>query len=393
MRQRILAFVAALRSHGIAASPAEVVDAFHAVTVLGVERPVLRESLAACLVKSASDRPIFDRLFAKFFPTPAKPKLGPHSPSPREIASGSSKRASPEGIVAPRQTRQPKKLDRPLRQLLHSHEQRGPAHPKEAPRHSSDLVHDGFGRDAPPMLGPQRLADCLWRELHTADLDELREVLDKLRKAFKRRLARRVRRRRRGSLNFRATFRRAVTTGGTFVYPVFHKRKPKYLDLVVLCDLSYSVAQASQFFLSCLAATEPLFRRTAYYGFIDRAVELEVCEGEIRPVQALDFHARSDFGAVLTTMESSLQRHVHRNTLLLVLGDGRNNFRPPATHVLATLADRARAAAWIQPERPERWGTGDSAFPLYAKHCDIVVRASSPAELVRELPRALSRWI
>src|SRR5213594_1194828 len=68
MRSRILGFVQALRAEGIDVSLAETMDAARAVAAAGVEREVLRESLAACLVKNEDDRPLFDRLFDAAFP-------------------------------------------------------------------------------------------------------------------------------------------------------------------------------------------------------------------------------------------------------------------------------------------------------------------------------------
>src|SRR2546430_14354097 len=68
MRSRILVFVQALRADGVDLSVAETMDGVRAVAAAGVEREVLRESLAACLVKDEEDRPPFDRLFDASFP-------------------------------------------------------------------------------------------------------------------------------------------------------------------------------------------------------------------------------------------------------------------------------------------------------------------------------------
>src|SRR5262245_30152886 len=68
MRERIHAFVQALRGQGVEVSVAEGLDAMWAVAAAGVEREVLREALAACLVKDEGDRPIFDPLFDELFP-------------------------------------------------------------------------------------------------------------------------------------------------------------------------------------------------------------------------------------------------------------------------------------------------------------------------------------
>src|SRR5262249_7678286 len=63
MQERILAFVHTLRTSGVRISVAETLDAVRGVTVAGVEREVLRETLAATVVKDEGDRPVLDRLF------------------------------------------------------------------------------------------------------------------------------------------------------------------------------------------------------------------------------------------------------------------------------------------------------------------------------------------
>src|SRR5438309_3784085 len=68
MRARILDCVRTLRAEGVDVAVAETMDAARAVAAAGVEREVLRESLAACLVKDEDDRPLFDRLFDTAFP-------------------------------------------------------------------------------------------------------------------------------------------------------------------------------------------------------------------------------------------------------------------------------------------------------------------------------------
>ena len=50
---------------------------------------------------------------------------------------------------------------------------------------------------------------------------------------------------------------------------------------------------------------------------------------------------------------------------LLVLGDGRTNYRDPATEVLAELVAASRHAHWLNPEPESAWGGGDSAAQRY----------------------------
>ncbi|MCC7129217.1 MAG: hypothetical protein IT297_02360, partial [Anaerolineae bacterium] len=68
MDERIVKFIAALRSAGVRVSIAESTDAFRAIECLGIkDREVFRISLRASLVKDASDIPVFEELFPIFF--------------------------------------------------------------------------------------------------------------------------------------------------------------------------------------------------------------------------------------------------------------------------------------------------------------------------------------
>ena len=50
---------------------------------------------------------------------------------------------------------------------------------------------------------------------------------------------------------------------------------------------------------------------------------------------------------------------------LLVLGDGRNNYRNPETDLLEHMVNASRHAHWLNPEPKHLWGSGDSAVPRY----------------------------
>jgi uncharacterized protein with von Willebrand factor type A (vWA) domain len=70
---------------------------------------------------------------------------------------------------------------------------------------------------------------------------------------------------------------------------------------------------------------------------------------------------------------------------VVILGDGRNNLRPARADLLREIARNCRAVVWLNPEEPERWGTGDSAIVQYARE----VRAHVGARNLHELERGL----
>jgi len=69
--------------------------------------------------------------------------------------------------------------------------------------------------------------------------------------------------------------------------------------------------------------------------------------------------------------------------VLLILGDARNNRRPPRADLLAAARARVRRVVWLNPEPRERWDTGDSVIATYARHADVVVECGTLAELER----------
>src|SRR5207249_2229062 len=75
------------------------------------------------------------------------------------------------------------------------------------------------------------------------------------------RLARRQRQARRGRLDFRRTIRASMSSGGVPARPRFRARRPARPDLVALCDLSGSVAAASELMLGLVAPAADWFRR------------------------------------------------------------------------------------------------------------------------------------
>jgi uncharacterized protein len=156
---------------------------------------------------------------------------------------------------------------------------------------------------------------------------------------------------------------------------LFRRPRPGKTDLLALVDLSYSTATAAQFLLALLSPAHACFRRVTLLAYVDTPVEISVEDGHVIPHEPLDLNARSDFGKVLQKLGDQHEPRLGRNTVLLILGDARNNRRPPRADLLARLRHRVRAVFWLNPEPPERWKTGDSVMAVYARHADFVFAA------------------
>jgi uncharacterized protein with von Willebrand factor type A (vWA) domain len=380
MRARILGFVQALREDGLAVSVAESLDAVAAVAAAGVERPVLREALAATLVKDEADRPAFDTRFDAMFPAGGAP-----APRPRKgrrgrglAAAGGAARAgrgSGGGRAEP-----PRREDDAER----------PRTARADPRERTAAERRGDAERPAPARGMRRRILALpFREYTALDLEDAHAVARELAARLRGRLARRTWRTRRGRLDFRRTIRSSIGAGGVPARLHFRARRPGRPDLVVLCDLSRSVAEASGILLALLAPLGRHFRRVQLFAYVDHLCPVTLEGGHVVPDGPLDLHARSDLGRVLVELAGRERVPLGRSTELLVLGDARNNRLPPRADALRALRDRVQRLVWLVPEPRARWDTGDSVLGLYAPFCDAVVECVNLAELVRALRRTL----
>lgn len=227
-----------------------------------------------------------------------------------------------------------------------------------------------------------------------AELAAMRAIVRPLARRLAATARRRRRLRRRGALDVRKTMRRALATGGVPLNPAWRQRHRSRPRLLLLCDLSGSVAEFAKFTLSLLHALHGELPRLRSFVFTDGLAEVtdlvESSPGVIdtrllmsRPgVVRGDGH--SDYGAVLQQLADEQGSALTADTVVIVCGDARCNFRPPRPELLRALDGRVRAIHWLNPEPADDWDTGDSRIGQYAPSCDTVTE-------VRTL-RQLSKW-
>ena len=249
--------------------------------------------------------------------------------------------------------------------------------------------------------GPEDVARTLRRPLPEdldflnatrADTAAIREALKPLARKLAARLARKRRSRRDAPLDFRHTMRRALSTGGTPVELVFRRPNPSRPELIVIADISGSVATFAAFTLQLVYALRSEFARVRCFVFVDGIEEVtelmekadnlaEVTQQLNRGTSAVWLSGRSDYGNALRTFDRRWGDQVRRRSTVIVLGDARNNFLAAREESLAAVAERARALYWLNPERMAMWNDGDSIISRYAKHCDGVYECRNVRQL------------
>jgi uncharacterized protein with von Willebrand factor type A (vWA) domain len=438
----LVAFVGALRRHGIAVGPGETVDAGHVLSALDlIRRDQLREGLAAALLRRSGQRQSFDTLFDLYFPAAIGagtgevdvPRLNDNAHGPVDIdalrdvladllrdgdtaaladlaraavdalgrsgAAGTGIRGdggqpswsayqalrvlSPETLLA--RILDQLRAGRPPPGRLADEVQRREVRARIAAFRT--MVNDEVRRRSAEIRGrdqverhavPRQVEHVEFLTAHAEQLAELRRIVHPLARRLASRLAVRRRHAKRGAIDMRRTLRRSMSTGGVPMRPSHRTRRHGRPELVVLCDVSGSVAGFSHFTLLLVQALREQFSRVRVFAFVDRADEVTrlfapgvptagVMTRVLREADLVAFDGHSDYGNALAGFAERWGSAVGPRSSLLVLGDARTNYRDPKPAVLRGLVAQARHAHWLNPEPRRQWGSGDSAALRYAE--------------------------
>ncbi|OBL14419.1 hypothetical protein A5646_07785 [Mycobacterium sp. 1245499.0] len=234
-----------------------------------------------------------------------------------------------------------------------------------------------LGRDHVQMYGiPQLSENVEFLRASGEQLRQMRRVVAPLARTLATRLAARRRRSRAGTIDLRKTLRKSMSTGGVPIDVVLAKPRPARPELVVLCDVSGSVAGFSHFTLLLVHALRQQFSRVRVFAFIDTTDEVTHMFGPeadlavaiqriTRESGVYSRDGHSDYGNAFASFVQAFPNVLSPRTSLLVLGDGRTNYRNPEIELLSHMVTASRHAHWLNPEPKHLWGSGDSAVPRY----------------------------
>ncbi len=214
----------------------------------------------------------------------------------------------------------------------------------------------------------------------------MRRTVRPLARKLATRLAARRRRAARGTVDLRRTLRGSLSTGGVPVKPVLRRRRPARPELVLLCDMSGSVAGFSDFTMLLVQALHDQFSKVRVFAFVNRVDEVtgllvhgaadpEGLNARIRAEARLTaWHDSSDYGAALGEFTDRYADAAGPRTTVFVLGDARTNradpnLPPSATSPAAPAASTGStpspvpsgARATPPPRRTRSWWTCGSA--------------------------------
>jgi uncharacterized protein len=222
----------------------------------------------------------------------------------------------------------------------------------------------------------------------------LQRAIYPLTRALAARLAQRRRRRHRGTLDFRKTVRASLSYGGVPAEPKFknpHASKP---EIMVVADISGSVASFARFTLQFVYAMASQFSKVRSWVFIDGIDEVtkyfQECDDVMDAVHRVNTEAdvvwvdgHSDYGHAFEVFHDRHYNEVTPKSSVILLGDARNNYHASQAWVVDSLQKRAKHVYWLNPEPRGYWDTGDSIISDYAPYCDGVYECRNLRQLER----------
>lgn len=445
MAEQVLTdFIRALRSADVRVSTGEAIDAARAVSVIGYDdRQQLADTLRCVLAKSPDEKVTHDRLFELYFsrqkttPPPEQNKAQTDDESNGQSAddlldliesgdetqiSVAMERAGQEAQIADIRfstqisyyTQQMMKvlgLERLESNMMDAFRERTPAGEGRAEeliearkdmflraREHVKQAFDTYGAGATELFREEILSDKRITQLDRRDLARMRAIVDKMAKRLAIKHSRRTSRRNRGKLDVRKTLRANAGLDGVpfdLKWKQTRKDRPK---LVVVCDVSGSVAQVVRFFLMLVYSLNDVIDDIEAFAFSGRLQNVgDILEQEDftpamdRIINTVGMSS-TDYGQSLSDLQTDHWNVLDRRTTLIVLGDGRSNYGDPRVDIFRDAASRTKRTLWLCPESPSQWGTGDSEMLRYQPHCGRLVHVATLKDLERVLDEVLASY-
>jgi hypothetical protein len=462
MNDRIVEFSNLLRRNGVRVSTAENMDALRALDLIDARQPSqFRQALRSALIKQSADMAIFDELFDLYFwglesrvkkinegiaaamglsagelesMLDAMRKLleeweGDASALARALLAGETEqvrrsmletfldeagdRDLPRSALSAENVREELARDfeafkiaaRFLRvdpEMLDKISRYADRRLESFLRLLEDILSKEIEKPESSQLSPQaldQLADKSFAYYTQDEIRRMKEVVERLARRFRTLLSIRQHRAARGRFDVKNTLRKNLQHGGVPFRVELRRRRREKPEVMVLCDISDSVLNASRFMLQFVYSIQDLCAKVRSFVFVsdigevtrlfsdnpvERAVDLAF-RGEV-----INVFVHSNFGRSFKLFYDRYFPDVTPRTTVMILGDGRNNYNAANEWVLREVQLKAKRLVWLNPESRLTWGLGDSEMSRYLPYCDVVEECRNIAQLSRVIDRILA---
>ena len=180
-----------------------------------------------------------------------------------------------------------------------------------------------------------------------------------------------------GKLDFRRTIRKGLETGGSFYRLKYKKKRQRKKHLVLLCDVSGSMIQFSEFALRFIQSLNHVSESSRAFLFSE-----DLLEADAFSLQNMDlfrdfvkesgaYGRGTDLGTALEKLNAMQPAALNDSTTLLILSDSKTIDQPRAVKALLEAKRLAGRVIWLNPIPEHRWAFLRST-QVFASVCTMI---------------------
>ena len=383
--EKLSYFSRMLRLEGLSVSPKETEDAARLLIELGLsDREQVKTALRTVYAKSREEQLTFDRVFDGFFISEEKMRQQAKEQMEREREMQQHRQEAEEDLQL---NGQPMDLDEKqretyaampeeARQKLRNFMEKYRGTAERNPKLYGDFIHSvftrtlleqqmlmenaGFGaQEADPDIG------ILYRDISDfkdTEIPKAIEIIQTVARQINGELsAKRKKSGHTGKLDFRGTIRKGLETGGSFYRLKFRKKRAHRKHLVLLCDVSGSMVQFSEFALRFIQSLNQVSDSSKVFLFSETMVEADAFK-----LQNMDlfrdfvresgiYGKGTDLGSALARLCTKKPPVLGSGTTLLILSDTKTIDQPRALAALQEAKRMAGRVIFLNPIPENKW--------------------------------------
>ena len=380
--EKLSYFSRMLRREGMTVGVQETADACQILVHLGLEdRQAVKTALRTIYAKTREEQLTFDRVFDGFFISEEAMRDQAKRQMEKEREMAQARQEAQEDLQGTSFSEEQKELyaamSREQRQKLRDIKQK---FDKDLGRNNPGLygnfIHSVFAR---AMLEQQMLMEDAGSQVEAADPElgllyrdisrfqdteipkAIHIIQDISRKINGELTAKRKNRAHSGKLDFRRTIRKGLETGGSLYNLKFKRKRQRKKHLVLLCDVSGSMMQFSEFALRFIQSLNQASDSSRVFLFSE-----SVAEADAFSLQDMDLFRNyvreqniygkgTDLGTALTHLCTAKPAPLGAATTLLILSDTKTIDQPRAMAALQEAKRQAGKVIWLNPIPESKW--------------------------------------
>ena len=383
--EKISAFSRMLHLEGLPVSPKETADACAILIRLGFEdREKVKTALRTVFAKSREEQLTFDRVFDGFFLSEEAMRRQAKEQMQREQEMAQRRQEAEEELQlngAPMDLTEEQRstyatMSRESRERLKNFMDKYKDSAARNPNLYSNFIHSVFAR---AIMEQQMLMEnagvggeeldpemgLLYRDISQFKDTEIPKAITIIQGITQRingeLSAKRKRKGHSGKLDFRRTIRKGLETGGSFYRLKYRNKRQRKKHLVLLCDVSGSMMQFSEFALRFIQSMNQVSDNSRVFLFSE-----ELHEADAFSLQNMDLFRNyvresglygrgTDLGTALEKLCVLKPEALTASTTLLILSDTKTIDQARAIRALLEAKRLSGRVIWLNPIPENKW--------------------------------------